>query len=37
VFKGMPLPDPGAALLGIAIVIVAVGIPIAYIVSAPRR
>ncbi|MGN7885356.1 DUF1440 domain-containing protein [Dyadobacter endophyticus] len=37
VFKGMPLPDPGAALLGIAIVIVAVGIPIAYIIAAPRR
>lgn len=37
VFKGMPLPDPSAALLGIAIVIFAVGIPIAYIVSAPRR
>lgn len=37
VFKGMPLPDAGAALLGVAIVIVAVGIPIAYIVSAPRR
>lgn len=37
VFEGMPLPDPGSALLGIAIVIVAVGIPIAYIVSAPRR
>ncbi|MET7258623.1 DUF1440 domain-containing protein [Dyadobacter fermentans] len=29
VFEGMPLPDPGAALLGIAILIVAVGIPIA--------
>ena len=37
VFKGMPLPAPSAALLGIAIVIVAVGIPIAYIVSGPRR
>ncbi|MGX5856445.1 DUF1440 domain-containing protein [Dyadobacter jiangsuensis] len=37
VFEGMPLPDPGAALLGIAILIVAVGIPIAYIVPASRR
>ncbi|SDF41853.1 hypothetical protein SAMN04487996_110250 [Dyadobacter soli] len=37
VFEGMPLPDPGAALLGMAIVVAAVGIPIAYIVSAPRR
>nr|WP_295932132.1 DUF1440 domain-containing protein [uncultured Dyadobacter sp.] len=36
-FKGMPLPDPTAALLGIAIVIVAVGIPISYIVSASGR
>jgi uncharacterized membrane protein YagU involved in acid resistance len=36
VFKGMPLPDPGAALIGIAIVIAAVGIPIAYIVSGRR-
>lgn len=35
-FKGMPLPDPGAALIGIAIVIAAVGIPIAYIVSGRR-
>jgi len=37
VFKGMPLPDAGAALLGMAIVVAAVGIPIAYIVSAPRK
>lgn len=37
VFKGMPLPDPQASIIGMAIVIVAVGIPIAYIVSAPRR
>lgn len=37
VFKGMPLPDLSAALLGMAIVIAAVGIPIAYIISAPRR
>jgi hypothetical protein len=35
-FKGMPLPDPKAALIGIVIVIVAVGIPIAYIVSGRR-
>jgi len=37
VFEGMPLPDPGAALLGIAILIVAVGIPVAYIIPASRR
>ncbi|GGM90903.1 hypothetical protein GCM10010967_24970 [Dyadobacter beijingensis] len=37
VFEGMPLPDPGAALLGMAILIVAVGIPISYIVSASGR
>lgn len=37
VFKGMPLPDPAAALLGIGIVIAAVGIPIAYIMSTARR
>lgn len=37
VFEGMSLPDPAAALLGIAILIVAVGIPIAYIVPASRR
>lgn len=37
VFKGMPLPDLTSALIGIAIVIVAVGIPISYIVSASGR
>ncbi|WP_353719778.1 DUF1440 domain-containing protein [Dyadobacter sp. 676] len=37
VFGGMPLPDPGAALLGMGLVIVAVGIPISYIVSASGR
>lgn len=37
VFKGMPLPDPAAASLGIGIVIAAVGIPIAYIMSTARR
>lgn len=37
VFEGMPLPDPRSALLGIAIVVVAVGIPISYMVSASGR
>jgi hypothetical protein len=37
VFKGMPLPDLTSALIGIAIVIVAVGIPISYIVSTSGR
>ena len=37
VFEGMPLPDPNAALLGMAIVIVAVGIPISYIIAAAGR
>ncbi|MCF0069838.1 DUF1440 domain-containing protein [Dyadobacter sp. CY261] len=37
VFKGMPMPDPNAALIGMGIVIVAVGIPISYIVSASGR
>ncbi len=36
VFKGMPMPDPAAALLGMAIVILAVGIPIAFIISGRR-
>ncbi|MCE6992125.1 DUF1440 domain-containing protein [Dyadobacter sp. CY323] len=35
-FSGSPLPDPSSALLGIAIVIAAVGIPISYIISAGR-
>lgn len=35
-FKGMPLPDLKSALIGMSIVIVAVGIPIAYMIPAGR-
>jgi hypothetical protein len=37
VFSGSPLPDASSALLGMAILIVAVGIPISYIISAGRK
>lgn len=36
-FKGMPLSDLQSALTGMAIVIVAVGIPIVYMIPAGRR
>jgi uncharacterized membrane protein YagU involved in acid resistance len=36
VFSGFTLPDPQSALLGMSILMVAVGIPISYIVSANR-
>lgn len=36
VFSGTSLPDPQSALLGMTILVVAVGIPISYIVAANR-
>ncbi|NIJ54174.1 DUF1440 domain-containing protein [Dyadobacter arcticus] len=36
-FPKMPFPDPRSSLIGMSILIVAVGIPISYIISANRR